>query len=85
MEVARTDIQALASIIAQEVRSNILATLSPGRWLTLSEAMAYAKVKSPNTIKKWINEGYIYAHKRSGEWIVDRESIDDWFLSEKVG
>ena len=84
MELTRPEISALASMVAQEVRASILADLSPGRWLTLHEAMAYAKVKSPNTIKKWISEGYIYAHKRSGQWIVDRESLDDWFLSKKV-
>ena len=54
-----------------------------GRWLTLKEAMTYAKVKSPNTIKKWITEGYIYAHKRTGAWIIDRQSIDDWYLADK--
>jgi hypothetical protein len=54
-----------------------------GRWLTLKEAMTYAKVKSPNTIKKWIAEGYIYANKRTGSWIIDRQSIDDWYLADK--
>ncbi len=84
MNIERSDIEALASKIAKEVGQNILASATPGRWLTLKEAMAYAKVKSEDTIRKWINEGYIYAHKRSGQWIVDRESIDDWFLSDKV-
>jgi hypothetical protein len=71
-------------MIAREVRAGILAELSPGRWLTLKEAMAYSKVKSVTTIKAWIANGYIYAHKRSGQWIVDRESIDDWFLSDRI-
>jgi excisionase family DNA binding protein len=84
MELSRPDIAALAALVAAEVQANILASLSPGRWLTMDEAMAYAKVKSPNTIRKWIDDGQIYAHKRSGHWIVDRESIDDWFSSEKV-
>ena len=66
------------------VREEANATPMPiGRWLTLKEAMTYAKVKSVNTIKKWIAEGYIYAHKRTGSWIVDRQSIDDWYLADK--
>jgi len=83
LHIAHSDIQALASIIAKEVEANLLASAVPGRWLTLKEAMSYAKVKSEDTIRRWISEGYIYAHKRSGAWIVDRESIDDWFLSDK--
>ncbi len=84
MQVARSDIEALATMIAKEVGASIMVKSMPGRWLTIEEAMNYAKVKSRNTIRKWIDNGYIYAHKRSGEWIVDRESIDDWFLSDKV-
>lgn len=55
-----------------------------GRWLTMGEAKEYAKVKSVKTIKKWLDEGYIYGHKRSGSWIIDRQSIDDWYLSDKL-
>ena len=84
MNIDHQDISVLSSMIASQVQADILAKLSPGRWLTLREAMDYAKEKSVTTIKAWINEGYIYAHKRSGQWIVDRESIDDWFLSDKV-
>ncbi len=84
MNINQQDISAISSMIATQVQADILAKLSPGRWLTLREAMDYAKVKSVTTIKAWINDGYIYAHKRSGQWIVDRESIDDWFLSDKV-
>ncbi|NPU86564.1 MAG: helix-turn-helix domain-containing protein [Syntrophaceae bacterium] len=74
----------LAAMIAKGVEANIIAKTTPGRWMTLKEAMAYAKVKSEDTIRKWINSGYIYAHKRTGQWIVDRESIDDWFSSDKM-
>lgn len=84
MKLSHTDIASLAEFIAEQVKIDILSTVTIGRWLTLQEAMKYAKVKSVNTIRNWINEGYIYAHKRSGSWIVDRESIDDWFLSEKL-
>ena len=54
-----------------------------GRWLTMKEAMTYAKVKSVNPIRKWIVEGHIYAHKRTGSWIIDRQSIDDWYLADE--
>jgi hypothetical protein len=84
MQLEKRDIEVLAIIVAKEVTANILAKATPGRWLTLKEAMAYSKVKSEDTIRKWINSGCIYAHKRSGQWIVDRESIDDWFSSDKV-
>ena len=74
-----TEIEQLADIISKR----ILEAQPLRRWLTLSEAMRYAKVKSRDTIRRWIDEGYIYAHKRTGQWIVDRESIDDWFGSQK--
>ena len=85
MYLTHRDLEALANLVAKEIEAIISARFLPGRWLTLREAMGYAKVKSPNTIKKWIDDGLIYAFKRSGEWIVDRESIDDWYNSEKVG
>lgn len=84
MRVTREDMEAIAALVAKDVAANIIAKTTPGRWMTLKEAMAYAKVKSEDTIRKWINSGYIYAHKRSGQWIVDRESIDDWFSSDRV-
>ena len=83
MDLSHNDIAALANIIAKEVEATISAKSNLGRWMTLREAMNYAKVKSANTIKRWIDEGFIYGFKRSGEWIVDRESIDDWYNSEK--
>lgn len=85
MELTHRDLETLANLVAKEIEAIISARSLPGRWLTLREAMRYAKVKSPNTIKKWIDDGLIYAFKRSGKWIVDRESIDDWYNSEKVG
>ena len=78
------ELEELANIIAKEVDAVLSAKAVQGRWLTLREAMKYARVKSPNTMKKWIEEGYLYGFKRSGEWIVDRDSIDDWYSSEKI-
>jgi hypothetical protein len=76
-------LEKVAEVVAAKVMETLRTELSYGRWLTVKEAMAYAKVKSKNTMLKWINEGHIYAFKRSGEWIIDRESIDDWFNSER--
>jgi hypothetical protein len=84
MDISRNDIASLAQLIAEQVKTDTLASATPGRWLTYTEAMLYAKVRSRDTMRKWIDNGYIYAHKRSGQWIIDRQSIDDWFLSEKV-
>lgn len=83
MQLFDHDITLLSQAIAQEVLARIGSGSSPGRWLTLREAMEYARVKSRTTMLHWINEGYVYAFKRSGDWIVDRQSIDDWYLSEK--
>jgi hypothetical protein len=77
------DITALADQVARMVADRLAAGCAPGRWLTLKEAMAYAKVRSRDTMMRWIDQGFIYAFRRSGEWIVDRESIDAWFLSER--
>ncbi len=67
--------------LMRQPKDQIMADLSPDKWLTLEEAKAFAKVKSINTIKTWIKEGYIDATKTTGQWRVDRESIDDWFKS----
>jgi len=74
--------KSLASAIAARVADMLM--LPHKRWLSISEAMAYAGVSSRETIRKWINKGYIYGFKRSGSWIVDRKSIDDWYESEKM-
>ena len=70
-------------VLAEELK-RVIQFEPIGRWLTMGEAKKYAKVKSEKTIKKWIDEGYIYGHKRSGAWIIDRKSIDDWYLSDKL-
>jgi len=63
------------------VKENFNESLG-GRWLTMKEALDYAKVKSVKTLKMWIDKGYIYGHKRTGNWIIDRQSIDDWYSSD---
>ena len=84
MQLTHTDLDALAELIAGKVKAEILAELSPGRWMTVREAMEYCRVKTEATVRKWIREGYIYAHKRTGEWLVDRQSIDDWLNGGRI-
>ena len=81
-----TEIMAIAEIVVREVSARLSASMMPGRWLTMKEAMEYARVKSINTMKKWIDEGLIYGRPRSGrgDWIIDRESIDRYYLEEKI-
>ena len=50
----------------------------------MQEAVEYARIKTEKTMKKWLDEGHVYGFKRSGSWIIDRQSIDDWFLSDKI-
>lgn len=80
------EINAIADIVSREVSARLAVAIIPGRWLTMSEAMGYAKVKSINTMKKWVEEGRIYGRPRSGrgDWIIDRESIDQFYLEEKI-
>ena len=84
MELTHTDIEQLADLVAAKVAAGL--NVPVGKWLTMEEAMAYAKVKSKNTIKQWIRQGRIHGFRRSGKgnWIIDRESIDDWYNSEEM-
>jgi excisionase family DNA binding protein len=52
------------------------------RWLTMKGACDYVH-KSPNTIRKWMDKGLIYGTKTTGEWLIDRESIDDYLELDK--
>jgi len=73
------DINQLSELIARKINPSML----PRRWLTLAEAKSYANIKSTTTIMKWIDAGVIYASKRTGQWIVDRDSIDQWYLRDR--
>lgn len=53
------------------------------KWLSMKEAMDYTG-KSRNTIKKWLEEGYIDGKKTTGNWQINRESIEDWFQSDII-
>lgn len=77
--------EAMMSSLADCITERILQRLKDyqpvKRWLSMSEACEYAG-KSRNTIRLWIDEGYIHAQKTTGHWEIDRESIDDWFKSD---
>lgn len=83
MEATHIELEALANLIAKQVESILAVKQMQSRWLTLEEAMHYAKVSSVNTIRKWIREGHIYA-KKAGQWKIDRESIDAYFRSANI-
>ena len=75
----RNEIKQIARTVVEEMRDYIVH----GRWLSLKNACKYADV-SPNTMRRWINEGYVYASKTTGEYRIDRESIDDFFNMERA-
>lgn len=54
--------------------------------LTVQQAAIYAQ-RSVDTIRRWIREGYIKAHKHEvfNRNLVDRESIDNYLESLKKG
>ena len=79
----KEQIELIAEIVAEKLKENF-QDVPVGRWLTMNEALGYAKVKSVKTLKMWIDKGYIYGDKRTGSWIIDRQSIDDWYSSDKL-
>ena len=79
-----TELNVVAGLVAEQVIATIRSEKSLDRWMTVPEAMAYAKVKSRTTIMEWLDRGFIYGMKRDGgSWIIDRETIDDWYNSER--
>lgn len=77
-----SEIQEVSNAVAEQVFSCLSQKMAPGRWLTMSQALDYARIKSKNTMLKWVKEGLVYGFKRSGTWIIDRDSIDKWYTSE---
>lgn len=80
--LTNTEISQIAKIVAEEILKALNYQKLPVKWLTFEEAMAYSKVKSRTTFRKWIDEGEILANKKGGTWRVDRESIDDFLYRE---
>lgn len=83
MPMNDADITALSKSITIAIAERMGVQPVYSKWLTVSEAMLYAEVKSRKTILAWINEGYIYAFRRTGSWIIDRESIDKWYNKDR--
>ena len=80
-------IETIAKLVAQQVITTVTETVqmenTQPRWLTMEEAVVYAKT-SMRKLRNWVDEGYIYGFKRTGKYIVDRESIDKWYNSERI-
>ena len=79
----KKQIALIAEIVAEKLNEHF-QDAPVGRWLTMPQALAYAKLKTEKTMRMWIKKGYIYGFKRSGHWIIDRQSIDDWYSSDKL-
>ena len=50
-------------------------------YLTLKEACEYARV-CKDTMRRWLEEGYVVGHREKGKWIINRQSIDDYLSSQ---
>ena len=81
--IDKKQLELIAERVAERLKE-ILPDAPVGRWLTMNEALEYAKLKTEKTMRMWIKKGYIYGFKRSGHWIIDRQSIDDWYSSDKL-
>ena len=79
----KKQIALIAEIVAEKLNEHF-QDAPVGRWLTMPQALEYAKLKTEKTMRMWIKRGYIYGFKRSGSWIIDRQSIDDWYSSDKL-
>jgi hypothetical protein len=53
------------------------------RWLSITQASKYAAM-SDKTLMHYILSGDVYATKKGGKWIVDRESIDLFMLADDM-
>ena len=79
----KKQIELIAEIVAKKLNEHF-QDAPVGRWLTMPQALEYARLKTEKTMRMWIKRGYIYGFKRSGTWIIDRQSIDDWYSSDKL-
>ena len=81
--INKKQIELIAEIVAEKLNEHF-QDAPVGRWLTMPQALEYARLKTEKTMRMWIKRGYIYGFKRSGTWIIDRQSIDDWYSSDKL-
>ncbi len=80
--LTNAELDAMANLLASKIIDIMESKKPMMRWLTVKQAKEYSGLKSDNTIRRWINEGYIHANKTTGEWRIDRESIDDWLKQD---
>ena len=73
----------LAVLVAKKIKETVQVAENKPRWLNMKEAVAYAKT-SERKLRSWVDEGYIYGFRRTGQYILDRESIDKWYNSERI-
>lgn len=69
-------------ILIQEIREIKAMTFS--RWLTFAEAVKYSRRGKEWLLQK-LKTGEIYGYLEKGKWIVDKQSIDDYYLQNKIG
>lgn len=73
-----TDVQNMLKYLCKKV--DTINTNYP-RWMDFRMACYYSSLRK-NTMMKHILNGDIYAKKPEGKWLVDRESIDAFMLSD---
>lgn len=74
--------EVLNFMLDRRLLAPVIQYLSTMKWLTLQEAYIYTR-RSRNTIIRWLEDGKIYGSKPegSGDWLVDRESIDSYLYA----
>ena len=82
-EIDHEQMEVLAVLVAQKIKETVQVAGNQPRWLNMKEAVAYAKT-SERKLRAWVDEGYIYGFRRTGQYILDRESIDKWYNSERI-
>jgi hypothetical protein len=55
----------------------------PPRWLSISQLMQYAPALGRKKIARHIENGNFYAYLDGGEWVIDRLTVDEYFLRAK--
>jgi hypothetical protein len=56
--------------------------INTARWLTFKEARMYSRL-GEKKLRELLKRGVIYGKRLDGKWIVDRESIDSFYESDR--
>ncbi|MGB2630754.1 MAG: polymer-forming cytoskeletal protein [Candidatus Omnitrophota bacterium] len=54
-----------------------------GSWMTLNQVAEYLEVDA-NKVHEWANSGVLPGTRESGEWIFEKEKIEQWISQGKV-